>query len=463
MLFNSFIFLHFFFPLFLILYFLTKNIKVKNAILLVFSLLFYAWGEEELVILLILSSLVGFYSAKVISGGEKKLGLWLSLSFNLSLLFFYKYVNFFIEIINDLTGFNINEVTVALPIGISFFTFQVLSYTIDVYRGTIKPSSDYLSFASYVCMFPQLIAGPIVRYEEIEKELVGRTHSWEKVKAGSERFVIGLAKKMIIANYFGFIADDVFGSNLTQLTFYDSWLGIICYTFQIFFDFSAYSDMAIGIGMMLGFTFPENFNYPYISKSIKEFWRRWHMTMSFWFRDYVYISLGGNRVSLPKVYINLFLVFLATGLWHGASWNFIIWGLIHGCVIVLERVFPKMLKKVPSAIKWLYTILVVMIAWVFFRSKTMDDAIVYLTKMFNCQFDTLGFYRVYLLDVKFILMFCVAVTLCTPYIYKNIVEPFKIKNYISSTVYYTSLFILFLLSMAYLSTSSYDPFIYFRF
>lgn len=463
MLFNSFTFLHFFLPVFLVVYFLTKSLRVKNIIILIASLFFYAWGEEKLVVLLLLSAVAGYYTGGIIGKGEKKLGLMVCLIYNLSVLFFYKYINFFIDIFNDLTGVGIQLVEINLPIGISFFTFQTMSYSIDVYREKIKPSKNFLDFACYVCMFPQLIAGPIVRYEEIEKDLVGRTHSWEKVKQGSERFVIGLAKKMIVANYFALISDNIFNSSISQLTFYDTWLGIICYSFQIFFDFSAYSDMAIGLGMILGFKFPENFNYPYISKSIREFWRRWHMTMSFWFRDYVYISLGGNRVGVKRVYLNLLIVFIVTGLWHGASWNFVLWGLIHGFFIILERLFPKLLSKIPDVIKWFYTILVVMSAWVFFRTESIGDAFIYLSKMFSFNFNSTEFYRVYFIDSKFYMMTVLSLLLCSPLLYYKILLPFKNKKSLYSGLYYTCIIILFVFSLMYLSTSSYDPFIYFRF
>ena len=463
MLFNSFTFLHFFLPVFLAVYFLVKEIRTKNIVLLLFSLIFYAWGEEELVLLLLLSSLVDFYAGKLIQQDKRKLGLSLSLGFNLSILFFFKYLDFVVENIRSLAGIEHEPLEIALPIGISFFTFQTMSYTIDVYRGKIPAQNDFLDFATYVCMFPQLIAGPIVRYADIKTELQSRTIDWNKISVGCERFIIGLAKKMLIANYFAQIADDVFNYDIASLSFYDAWLGIIAYTLQIYFDFSAYTDMAIGLGLILGFTFPENFNYPYVSKSIREFWRRWHMTMSFWFRDYVYISLGGNRVSAFRNHLNLFIVFVVTGLWHGASWNFIVWGLIHGTVIILERRFPGFFERIPSLLKWLYTFLVVLMAWVFFRADTIGEAFYYIKALLSFDFDTALFLRAYLIDIKFWIVLVIGLAFCSPFIWTRCLAPWRAKTSNKRILYYLLLCIVFALSIIYLSSASYDPFIYFRF
>ena len=463
MLFNSFVFLHFFLPIFLVFYFTFKSRRNQNLVLLVFSLFFYSWGEGIVVLLLLLSAVVDFAAAKLINIGFKKIGLCISLVFNLGILFFFKYINFFIENINNIFNLSWDFIDISLPIGISFFTFQTMSYSIDVYRGKVKASNNFLNFASYVCMFPQLIAGPIVRYQDVEKELVSRIISWDKISEGVERFVIGLAKKMILANYFALIADDVFNSNVNNLGFYDSWLGIFAYTMQIFFDFSAYSDMAIGLGMILGFTFPENFKYPYISRSIKEFWRRWHITMSSWFKDYLYISLGGNRVSNFRIYVNLFVVFIATGLWHGASWNFIVWGLIHGFVIVFERLFPSFFSWLPSIVRWFYTMLVVMIAWVFFRADNIDVAMVYLSKMCAFEFELTDFFRIYFIDLKFVIISSLGILICTPFLWDKGLNYLRAKESVFRYLYMIFIGFLFLLSLSYIATSSYDPFIYFRF
>ena len=463
MLFNSFVFLHFFLPIFLVLYFAIDHRKTQNIILLLFSLLFYAWGEGVVVGILLLSAVIDYNAAKLIDKGHKRVGLWLSILFNLGILFYFKYVNFFIENINTGLGMELALLDVALPIGISFFTFQTMSYTIDVYRGEVKASDDFLSFATYVAMFPQLIAGPIVRYAQVEHDLAHRNTTWSQVAKGIERFIIGFAKKMILANYFALIADDVFHSSIAELHFLDAWLGIFAYTLQIFFDFSAYSDMAIGLGLMLGFTFPENFNYPYISKSIKEFWRRWHMTMSTWFRDYVYISLGGNRVSRSRVYVNLFVVFMVTGLWHGASWNFIVWGLLHGAVIVLERLFPVFFEKLPTGIRWIYTILVVMLAWVFFKTVYLEEALLYISRMFTFDVELVSFLRIYHIDMKFMLFTGIALVLCTPIAWTKVIAPAKHALPRFRYGYYILLGMVFMLSLFYLSSSTYDPFIYFRF
>ena len=465
MLFNSFHFLHFFLPLFLLLYFISRNNSYRNFIILIASLYFYAYGEGILVLILLASTIVDFYAAIIIEKWNKRIGIVLSLTFNLSILFAFKYYNFFVENLNEISGLNISLSERSLPIGISFFTFQTMSYTIDVYRGHVKPSKNILNFATYVCMFPQLIAGPIVRYKELYNQLAKRVITQENILEGIERFILGFAKKMIIANYFALIADDIFNSGVHTLNGFDCLLGILCYTLQIYFDFSAYSDMAIGLGLILGFKFPENFKYPYISLSIKEFWRRWHITLSYWFRDYVYISLGGNRVSKFRLYSNLFAVFVVTGLWHGASWNFIIWGLIHGTFILLERVFSKPYERIPKLIKWIYTLVVVIVAWVFFRSPDISFAIDYLSTLFSYKNYNLNiFFRVYYINLKFIILFFTALLCSTPML--SNFQKYLIKrevNILYTSIYTIILFILFIISVGYIASGTYDPFIYFRF
>ncbi len=475
MLFTSPVFLFLFLPITLLIYYLVPQ-KLKNGILLILSLGFYTWGEKELVILIILSALVDYSCGILISKNYRKLGLYASILFNLSLLFYFKYSNFIYSNLSEvLQSININVENasyfsnVILPLGISFYTFQTMSYTIDVYRGNIKANTNFINFATYVTLFPQLIAGPIVRYSEIEKELKKRVTSWALFAEGIERFIIGLAKKMIIANNCAFLADAIFALPPSELSALMAWLGVLAYSFQIYFDFSGYSDMAIGLGKMFGFNFPENFNYPYMSKSIQEFWRRWHITLSSWFKDYLYISLGGNRRGNIRTYINLFIVFLLTGLWHGANWVFIAWGLLHGAFIIIERLgLKKMLQKSPNFIAHTYLLITVGISWVFFRSETLIDAFNYIKSMFNFKsktnFEFLNFYITK--EILFVLI--IAILFSTPIhrISKNYIkslESYSLKFKIFSTLKMCSLITLFLICYVYIASDSYNPFIYFRF
>ncbi|EGV42133.1 MBOAT family protein [Bizionia argentinensis JUB59] len=474
MLFSSPIFLFLFLPVVLLTYFLTPK-KLKNYTLLLFSLVFYTWGEKELVLLILLSAIVDYTSGILISYGKRRLGLIFSIGFNISILLYFKYANFISEnLIQVLEYLNLSSESalelsnIALPIGISFYTFQTMSYTIDVYRGHVKASKNFIDFATYVTLFPQLIAGPIVRYANIEKELKDRKVTVTLFYEGVQRFIIGLSKKMIIANNCALLADGVFNLPASESSAVIAWLGIMAYSFQIYFDFSGYSDMAIGLGKMFGFNFPENFNYPYISKSMREFWRRWHITLSTWFRDYLYISIGGNRKGKWRTYINLIIVFFITGLWHGASWTFVFWGLFHGAFLILERVLELKGLKISSLISHIYVILIINISWVFFRSDTMIDAFNYITTMFNftltTNFDFLSFYLTY--EVVFALI--VAAILSTP-IYKNIATYIQNLNITSinykvlSSIKLIGLFILFFICFIYIATDSYNPFIYFRF
>ena len=475
MLFSSPIFLFLFLPITLILYFITPK-KLKNFFLLITSLGFYTWGEKELVILIILSSIIDYSSGLIISNGKKKLGLLLSILFNLSILIYFKYSDFVFTNLTDLLqGFNISHLNaskfsnVVLPLGISFYTFQTMSYTIDVYRGTVKANRNFIDFATYVTLFPQLIAGPIVRYKEIENELTNRVVTTQLFANGIERFIIGLAKKMIIANNCAFLADGVFALPASEISPLTAWLGVIAYSFQIYFDFSGYSDMAIGLGKMFGFNFPENFNYPYISKSVREFWRRWHITLSNWFKDYLYISLGGNRKGNFTTYINLLIVFFITGLWHGANWTFIVWGLFHGLFLILERVgLNNILKKLPNYISHIYLLLIVNISWVFFRSDTVSYSFSYLKAMFNYKQTTNFEYLNFYLTKELIIVLILAVIFSTPILKSliNYVNQYK-KNVFAyktmSFVKVVSLIFLLLICFIYIATDSYNPFIYFRF
>lgn len=342
-----------------------------------------------------------------------------------------------------------------------------MSYTIDVYRGHVKADKNLINFATYVTLFPQLIAGPIVRYKEVSEELKNRITTIPLFAEGTERFIIGLAKKMIIANNCAFLADGIFNMPHSDISPLLGWLGVIAYSFQIYYDFSGYSDMAIGLGKMLGFNFPENFNYPYISKSIREFWRRWHMTLSHWFRDYVYISLGGNRISNLRTYVNLIIVFFITGLWHGANWTFIIWGMIHGLFIILERIgFGKILDKLPKAIAHIYLLLTVSIAWVFFRSDTITDALNYIKAMFSFQVETNTEFLFFYLSKETVIALVLAILFSTP-VYKKINQFFslKFKHHLNifSGLRYSFLIFLFIISCIYITVDAYNPFIYFRF
>lgn len=475
MLFSSPIFLFLFLPLTLFIYYIAPK-KVKNFILLSLSLGFYTLGEKELVILIILSALIDFSAGLIINYGKRKLGLILSIIFNLSILFYFKYSDFvFSNLVEILQNFNIESLTanrfanVVLPLGISFYTFQTMSYTIDVYRGDVKANKNFIDFATYVSLFPQLIAGPIVRYSHIEKEIKNRTVSYKLFSEGIERFIIGLAKKMIIANNCAFLVDGIFNMPTSESSALITWLGVIAYSFQIYFDFSGYSDMAIGLGKMFGFNFPENFNYPYISKSIQEFWRRWHITLSSWFKDYLYIPLGGNRKGPLRTYFNLFFVFFVTGLWHGASWTFVIWGMSHGLFIVLEKLgLKKELNKLGATISLIYTLFIVNITWPIFRSDTISEAFNYIKMMFNFKTETNYDYLFFYLSKEIIIVLILAIIFSTP-IHR------QLKNYLitlntSSTKYklietlrIITLFVLLSISYIYIATDSYNPFIYFRF
>ena len=407
MVFSSLIYLFAFLPLALAGFYLVPH-RARKVFLLCASLLFYFWGENFLLWIVITSTFIDYFAGLMISGalgkkgspvkltpdsprtGRQRAGLILSICANLSFLGYFKYFNFFVSNftaavqaagLDSLVPHGIEEI--ALPLGISFYTFQSMSYTIDVYRGQVRATRNFWDFACYVTMFPQLVAGPIVRYRDIEKQLRAHRLSADVCAMGIRRFVYGLAKKVLIANSVGVIADGVFSTPAGQLSLVSSWLGIVAYTLQIYFDFSGYSDMAIGLGMMFGFRFPENFNFPYIARSIKEFWRRWHISLSTWFRDYLYIPLGGNRSGGWRVYRNLVLVFVLCGFWHGAEWTFIVWGVYHGAFLVLERMsfFDRFHGRLPRPAKHVYAMLVVLVGWVFFRAETMGYAIDFLKAM----------------------------------------------------------------------------------
>ncbi|MCH2216301.1 MAG: MBOAT family protein [Flavobacteriales bacterium] len=469
MVFSSVIFLFFFFPLVLGVYFLSPNIKVKNIVLLISSLFFYAWGEAELVILMILSSLFNYGIGLWVNAKRSSiLPVFIGVSVNILTLIYFKYVSLIAGSIDAVIGTQLNDgINIHLPIGISFFTFQSISYIVDVQRGTAKVQRNPLSLMLYISLFPQLIAGPIVRYTQVERALYFREHSVAEFVAGAKRFCLGLAKKVLIANVVGEIADEIFALPQDNLYFSLSWFAIMAYALHIYFDFSGYSDMAIGLGRMFGFKFPENFNYPYISRSIQEFWRRWHISLSSWFRDYLYIPLGGNRKGSSRTYFNLFVVFFITGMWHGGTWNFVLWGLLHGLFLIIERLgFVKFLKRVP-VLGHVYCLLVVLFAWVLFRIPDLRDAIVFYKSMFKSSAEVAGNSLSDLLDGEYLFIFFLGVCLSAP------IRPLilKLKSRIDNKwmletwSFSTSLFYLALLALSAMaiSSSTYNPFIYFRF
>lgn len=391
MVFSSVLFLFYFLPSVFITYFaFSKSLISRNIILLAFSLLFYAWGEGEGLIILLISILINYIVGRLISRSPTEYKIYfltIGILINLGLLGFFKYANFYIDNVNTIMSLYSDKYitldTIHLPIGISFFTFQSLSYIIDVYRSKVDAQKNILNLGLYIALFPQLIAGPIIRYTDIAQQITGRVFNRASVVSGIQRFSIGLAKKVIIADQMSLIANPVFEASPSDLSTPVLWLGIIAYTLQIFFDFSGYSDMAIGLGNIFGFRFLENFNYPYIANSISDFWRRWHISLSTWFRDYLYISLGGNRYGTMRTYLNLYIVFFLTGLWHGASWNFVIWGLWNGTFLVVERLgFNKVLERANFIFRHIYTLLVVVIGLVIFRAETLEDALSYIQHLF---------------------------------------------------------------------------------
>ena len=372
MIFSSIPFLYYFLPAVLAVYYLTPR-RGKNAVLLLASLFFYGWGEPKLLWLMVFTIAVFYLCGLAIgrSAHHKKAWLSLSVCVGVGLLGLYKYADFFITSVNAATGMSLPLLKLALPVGISFYTFQCLSYTVDVYRGTVPPQKNPISFGAYVALFPQLIAGPIVRYADVARELEERTHSWENVGMGLRRFVVGLSKKVILADNLAMLAKLYRESAEPSLVF--AWLYAVAFTLNIYFDFSGYSDMAIGLGRMLGFHFPENFNYPYLSKSVTEFWRRWHISLGSWFRDYVYIPLGGNRVSKRKWVRNILVVWMLTGLWHGAAWNFVLWGLLFAALLLMEKALPG-LQRLPGFLRHGYVLLAVILSFVLFNADTLSQA-----------------------------------------------------------------------------------------
>jgi len=475
--FSSPIFLFGFLPLALLFYYASPS-SLKNSILLLISLIFYSWGEV-FYILVMIASIISNYIIGILIGNSinksdsinsSHLFLTLGVLINVAILVSFKYTNFISDNINlllhQLNFSSINIAPIHLPLGISFFTFQAISYIVDVYRKEAAPQKNIFNLALYIALFPQLIAGPIIRYHDIYKQIIGRTHSIELFASGITKFIFGLSKKMLIANPLGLVADNVFSLTNSDLTMPLAWIGILAYSLQIFFDFSGYSDMAIGLGRMFGFRFLENFNYPYISTSLREFWKRWHISLSTWFRDYVYFSLGGSRVSTFQVYRNLFIVFCLTGIWHGASWNFLIWGLFHGVFLACEHAgFSSVLNKAWRPIQHLYLLLVVIISWVFFRAATLSQAIDYLFSMINlANFQTSDFQYAQIITNESIYAFIIGLIFSTPLftqVKQTSLTRYKLSPQLISKILLPSS--LLILSIFKVASSTYNPFIYFRF
>lgn len=467
MLFSSVSFLYYFLPITLILYFVSKD-KYKNIILLLASLFFYFYGEPKYTVLMLISAfsayIHGILIEKFREKGYSKLFLVSGLVVSLGILIVFKYMDFIIKNINYISNSNITLLRLVLPIGISFYTFQGLSYIVDVYKKDAKVCRSFVDFATYVCLFPQLIAGPIVRYTTIEDELKNRTHSFDKFAYGVNRFVVGLAKKVILANNLGMLVDIMTKSNEKSVLSY--WMVAIFFSLQIYYDFSGYSDMAIGLGRMFGFDFLENFNYPFISKSIKEFWRRWHISLSSFFRDYVYIPLGGNRVSRGRWIFNLLIVWSLTGLWHGDSWNFILWGLYFALLLIIENLFlQNILNKLPALIQHIYAKLFIIISFVIFNNENIKDLWSSLYNMFNFRgLDLYNDFSTYYLK-SYTVLLIVSVIGATP-ILKNIIQKVN-KNVtgqkVVSTINPILNIVLLVVVTAYLIDGSFNPFLYFRF
>lgn len=468
MLFSSIVFLFTFLPAVMILYYLLP-VRFRNVILLLASLVFYAWGEPVYLFLMLLSILFNYFSGLDIARNLQdkraaKRSLVFNLIINLAVLGFFKYEGFVLDTLNGILPVHISYHALPLPIGISFYTFQILSYIIDVYRGNVKVQTNLSNFALYVTMFPQLIAGPIVQYADVDEQLASREVSWTKFGEGSMYFIRGLAKKVLLANTSGMIFTEVSGLAKGNIAVVTAWLGAFAYMFQIYFDFSGYSDMAIGLGKMFGFEFNMNFNYPYVSKSITEFWRRWHISLSSWFRDYVYIPLGGNRVSKIKHIRNLLIVWFLTGLWHGAAWNFVAWGLYYGVILIIEKYFlSPVLDRLPDVVRHIYSIVLVVIGWVLFFSSSFGQAADYIRVMFGASAH--GFAdreSMYLLTSNLIL-WLILIFGSTPLVhfrYEHMLRSKKWNTTIINSVVYAALFIV---CIAYLVTETYNPFLYFRF
>lgn len=470
MLFSSITFLFLFLPVTVLIYYLVPQ-KTRNLVLLIASLFFYAWGEPVYVVLMILSILLNFFCGKDI--GKKradpvraKRSLIFAVVMNVLILGFFKYYGLLMETLNVLFPYEIPYRELALPIGISFYTFQELSYLIDIYRGNAKPQQRLLPFALYISMFSQLIAGPIVRYVDIEAQLLNRVMSMRKFGQGVMYFIVGFAKKVVLADSIGVLYEQITALPIGSFSVLTAWVGCLAFAFQIYFDFSGYSDMAIGLGKMFGFEFRKNFQYPYIAKNIGEFWRRWHISLGTWFREYVYIPLGGNKCPASRHLLNLLIVWALTGLWHGAQWNFLVWGLYYGVILILERyVWGRALGRLPAFVQHIYTFVLVLIGWVFFFSPSLGAAMDYLGVMFgagaSAWIDRQGFY--FLLTHWLLFLLCaIGSSLRGMNILRLLTGSYESRRIrqIAACVVYIG---MFLVSLAFLVTESFHPFLYFRF
>lgn len=467
MLFSSILFLFYFLPITLFLYYVTpqKNHKARNMILLAASLLFYSWGEPVYVALMIYSAFFNYVMALQIrieqkKGGTGRRNLLFAVVVNLFILGFFKYFGFLMETINGVTHLNIRYTALALPIGISFYTFQAMSYLFDVYREKVAPQRDFLKFALYLSFFPQLIAGPIVKYRDVELQINSRVCTPEKFGEGAIRFIYGLGKKVVLANSFGALYAEIGGLPNEQISVLTYWIGIAAYTLQIYFDFSGYSDMAIGLGKLFGFEFIENFRYPYVARTITDFWRRWHISLSTWFREYVYIPLGGNRVTVPRHLFNLLVVWSLTGLWHGANWNFVLWGMYYGVLLILEKyVYGSLLERAPRAVQHGYTMIIVMVGWVFFSITDVRAALTYAGILFGVgKYAFADITTLYYLRTNFVLLTAGAV-FSTPLPLTRF-RAFAAEHKVLGLI---GIFGVMILATAYLVYGSYNPFLYFRF
>ncbi len=466
MLFSSIPFLYYFLPIVIILYIISPKV-LKNSVLLISSLIFYAWGEPKYILLMVISVSIGYILGILIEKYHGKISakifLALSLISSLGFLAYFKYADFFIENFNAITGLGIPLLRIALPVGISFYTFQILSYTIDVYRGDVKAQRNPINLATYIALFPQLIAGPIVRYSDIALQLNTRTHTFEKTAIGIRRLVLGLAKKILVADVLAGFCSSFGASNDKSILFF--WLYAIAYSLQIYFDFSGYSDMAIGLGKIFGFDFLENFNYPFISSSITEFWRRWHMSLGTWFRDYVYIPLGGNRCSKLRNIFNIFVVWMLTGFWHGAAWNFVLWGLFFAILLLIEKLWLLKLLKKLRIVNHVYVLLLTLFSFILFASVDLSQLSVNLKGMLGLsEIPFISYETLYYLE-SYAVIFIIALIGSTPFV-KNSINKLKENKTAEKIINLAEpvfLLLLMIIMTAYLVDGSFSPFLYFRF
>ncbi len=468
MVFSSAVFLFAFLPVVFILHTVIRNTTARNVLLIVASLIFYAWGEPVYVVLLLASILINYLLGRFVWG--RKPVLVAAVIVNLAFLIVFKYAGFIVQSINAIPFISLKEPKISMPIGISFYTFQAMSYVIDTYRDERKRPGSFLDVMLYVCLFPQLVAGPIVKYNSVREQLQDRQVSAEGTASGIQRFIVGLSKKMLIANVMAVAADRMFALDIAQLDMASAWVGAVCYMLQIYFDFSGYSDMAVGMGKMFGFSFPENFDYPYTACSIRQFWKKWHISLTSWFREYLYFPLGGNRKGRARTLFNRFFVFLCTGIWHGADWTFVVWGIYHGVLTMLETVLVKDKKdknagkaadsarSVIRVLGHIYTLLAVMIGFVIFRADSMRQAVHFIASMFSFGATAVGtMTAVSVMSPLFIITLIIAAVACTP------VLRMLPKNAVTRLLGMVLTIILYMLCIMEIAAGSYNPFIYFRF